>query len=172
MKMKKITAFTIAAIMALGMTACGDNTEKTSEKEQESKTSVAETQNENSAGDNSISEEVREDLLKAANNNAKLGYTAVAEYLADMETQGRISEANEQEAADFAIKELGSNGNISGSLGVRFDGSDDYGFINFTVQFRTDEDITVIGQYPEPAQSLDDIPAWAANAEASFKTAE
>ncbi|SFC03035.1 hypothetical protein [Ruminococcus albus] len=164
--MKKITAFTIAAIMALGMTACGD-TEKSAEKEQASKSAAANDEN----SDNSISEEVREDLLKAANNNAKLGYTAVAEYLADMETQGRISEATEQEAADFAIKELGSNGNISGTVGVRFDGSDDYGFLNFTVQFRADEDSTVIGQYPEPAQSVDDIPAWAANAEASY-TAE
>ena len=163
--MKKITAYTIAVIMAMSITACGD-TDKSSAKKQESKSSAA------ASDENSISEKKREDLLKAANTDAKTGYNAVAEYLADMETEGRLSEATEQEAAKIAAESISSYGNINGTVGVRFDEPGDYGFLNFTVQFRADEDSTVIGQYPDPAQSIDDIPEWSAKAEASCEISE
>lgn len=175
--MKRTTALITAAVMALCMTACGDATEKTSEKKQESKTSATESQEENSANDNSESKTSREDLLKAANNNAQTGYNAVAEYLADLETQGKLSDAKEQEAVEVAVKELSVRkdfierynlSEINATVGVTIDINEG----SFMVQFRTENDCSIIGQYPNPAQSLDDIPEWSAKTEASFKTAE
>ena len=168
--MKKITAFTIAAIMALGMTACGDTTEKASEKEQESKATTVESQEENN--ENSVNEISKDELLKSANGNAKTGYNAVAEYLVDLDTQGKIAEATEQAAAECAAKEISLNDGISGTVGVSFEKSEDYDFLNFTVQFRADEDSTIIGQYPDAAHELEEIPQWSAKAEVPCKTAE
>ena len=162
--MKRTTALITAAVMALCMTACGDAKDKPEKEDSSSAVAAAPEEKGTTLSD--------EEILKKAIGCAKVGYNAVAEYLADMETQGRISEATEQEALDLALKELEGYCDINGTVGVRFDEMDDNGFFNFTVQFRTDEDITVIGQYPNPAQSLDDIPEWSAKTEASFKTAE
>ena len=45
---------------------------------------------------------VKKSRLKTANGNAKTAYNAVSEYLADLETQGLIGDADEGDAASVA----------------------------------------------------------------------
>ncbi|SFC02993.1 hypothetical protein [Ruminococcus albus] len=158
--MKKITAFAAAVIMALSITACIDK-EKSPTNEQESISSVAESQDENS-------ETSREDLLKEVNLAAEMGYNLTSEYLADMESMENLSEETKQEAAEnlalvFTYYERVFPG---GTVGICFDNNEEF---SFTVQFRADEDSSVIGQYPDPAQSLDDMPEWSEKTDISCK---
>ncbi len=163
--MKRTTALITAVVIALGMTACSKDKDKPAEET--SSAAAAASQEENSG--TSLSDE---EILKKANGCTKTGYNAVAEYLADLETQGRISEATEQEATERALKELENNCDINGTVGVRFDEADDYGFLNFTVQFRSADKPEIVGQYPEPAQTPEDSPAWNVNAEGECSASE
>ncbi|ADU23283.1 hypothetical protein [Ruminococcus albus] len=163
--MKRTTALITAAVIALGMTACSKDKDKPAEET--SSAAAAASQEENSG--TSLSDE---EILKKANGCTKTGYNAVAEYLADLETQGRISEATEQEATERALKELENNCDINGTVGVRFDEANDYGFLNFTVQFRSADKPEIVGQYPDPAQTPEDSPAWNVNAEGECSASE
>ncbi|MBQ8967211.1 MAG: type II secretion system protein [Ruminococcus sp.] len=102
---------------------------------------------------------VKKSRLKTANGNAKTAYNAVAEYLADMETQGLIGSATEADAKTSAEAELSTNGNGSGQVAVQFDDLTAAN-PNFTVQWRRADDDDIVGQYPDPAQSVDTCPAW------------
>ena len=180
--MKKFTAFAAAVIMALSMTACIDKEkssakeqesssnekaeqtvvdEKRSEEEQERISSAAESQDENS-------ETLREDLLKQANLAAKMGYKLASKKLADMETTGKLSAAAEQEVTEALTIGFTYYERVfpSGTVSICFDNNEEF---SFTVQFRADEDSSVIGQYPDPAQSLEDMPKWSENADISCK---
>ena len=152
--------------MALCMTACGDAKDKPASAKEDASSSSAAVQEEKGT---TLSDE---EILKKANGCAKTGYNAVAEYLADMETQGRISEATEPEAAERALKELDGNCDINGTVGIRFDEMDDNGFFNFTVQFRSADKPEIVGQYPDPAQTPEDSPAWDVNAENECSASE
>ena len=164
--MKRTTALITAAVMALCMTACGDNKDKPASAKEDASSASAAVQEEKGT---TLSDE---EILKKANGCAKTGYNAVAEYLADMETQGRISEATEQEAAERALKELDGNCDINGTVGIRFDEMDDNGFFNFTVQFRSADKPEIVGQYPDPAQTPEDSPAWNVKAENECSASE
>ena len=155
-----------AAVTALCMTACGDAKDKPASAKEDASSSSAAVQEEKGT---TLSDE---EILKKANGCAKTGYNAVAEYLADMETQGRISEATEPEAAERALKELDGNCDINGTVGIRFDEMDDNGFFNFTVQFRSADKPEIVGQYPDPAQTPEDSPAWDVNAENECSASE
>lgn len=102
---------------------------------------------------------VKKSRLKTANGNAKTAYNAVAEYLADQETQGLIASATTDAAKESAEAELSTNGNGSGEVAVTFD---DLTAANptFTVQWRRAAGDEIIGQYPDPAQKVEDCPAW------------
>ena len=162
--MKRTTALITAAVMALCMTACGDAKDKPEKEDSSSAVAAAPEEKGTTLSD--------EEILKKAIGCAKVGYNAVAEYLADMETQGRISEATEQEALDLALKELEGYCDINGTVGVRFDEMDDNGFFNFTVQFRSADKPEIVGQYPDPAQTPEDSPAWNVNAEGECSASE
>lgn len=162
--MKKTTALITAAVMALCMTACGDAKDKPEKEDASSAVAAAPEEKATTLSD--------EEILKKANGCTKTGYNAVAEYLADLETQGRISEATEQEALDLALKELEGYCDINGTVGVRFDEANDYGFLNFTVQFRSADKPEIVGQYPDPAQTPEDSPAWNVNAESECSASE
>ena len=164
--MKRTTALITAAVMALCMTACGDNKDKPASAKEDSSSASAAAPEEKGT---TLSDE---EILKKAIGCAKVGYNAVAEYLADMETQGRISEATEQEAAERALKELDGNCDINGTVGIRFDEMDDNGFFNFTVQFRSADKPEIVGQYPDPAQTPEDSPAWNVKAENECSASE
>ncbi len=156
--MKKITAFTIAAIMALGMTACGDTEKKSAGAQQDAKAAAQ--------GENGGSKTSREDMLKTANGNAKTAYNMVAEYLADLETEGRLSEATEQEAAKFAVEELSSStsGGIVGVKLVDIDTDSPY----FCVLWRESNSTDIIGRYPDAASSPDEHIEWDVGAEREY----
>ena len=155
--MKRTTAFITAAVMALCMSACGDAKDKP-EKEDASSASAASQEEKGST----LSDE---EILKKANGYAKTGYNAVAEYLADMETQGKLSTATEEEAAEFAARELGYN-DSTGIVGVTFDG-DLTESPDFHVLWREKENSGIIGRYPDPPQSPDEQIDWDAAAEMS-----
>jgi type IV pilus assembly protein PilA len=99
---------------------------------------------------------VKKSRLKTANGNAKTAYNAVAEYLADQETQGLIASASETAAKSSAEAELSTNGEGSGVVGVQF--AEDMTVANpeFLVQWRRTGNDPITGQYPDPAQSVAD----------------
>lgn len=97
---------------------------------------------------------VKKSRLKTANGNAKTAYNAVAEYLADQETQGLLSSATEADAEASASAELSTNGTGSGEVGVAF-GDMTVANPTFTVQWRRAGGDEIIGQYPDPAQSVE-----------------
>ena len=101
---------------------------------------------------------VKKSRLKTANGNAKTAYNAVAEYLADQETQGLLSSASAADAKTSAENELSTNGTGSGEVGVAF-GDLTAANPTFTVQWRRASGDEIIGQYPDPAQSVDDAQA-------------
>lgn len=101
---------------------------------------------------------VKKSRLKTANGNAKTAYNAVAEYLADQETQGLLSSASTDAAKDSAEAELSTNGSGSGEVGVSFGSLTDAN-PTFTVQWRRAASDEIIGQYPDPAQSVEDAQA-------------
>ena len=156
--MKRTTALITAAVIALGMTACSKDKDKPAEET--SSAAAAASQEENSG--TSLSDE---EILKKANGCAKTGYNAVAEYLADLETQGKLSIATEEEAAEFAARELGYI-DSTGIVGVTFDG-DLTESPDFHVLWRENENSGIIGRYPAPPQSPDEQIDWDAAAEMS-----
>lgn len=155
--MKRTTALITAAVMALCMTACGDAKDKPASAKEDASSSSAAAQDGESS--NELSDE---ELIKGANACAKTGYNAVVEYLADLDVEGKISEATEQGALEKALKEIDDIGEIAGTVGVRFDDTEYY---TFTVQFRMADNPEIIGQYPEPPQSVGECPEWNVNAE-------
>ena len=70
---------------------------------------------------------VKKSRLKTANGNAKTAYNAVAEYLADQETQGKLADASPEDAKTSAEAELSTNG--SGKVMFHIDSW--YDFIDF-----------------------------------------
>ena len=146
--MKKITAFTIAAIMALGMTACGDTEKKSAGAQQDAKAAAQ--------GENGGSKTSREDMLKTANGNAKKAYNAVAVYFADMETMGKLSEVTEQNAADEAADMLDGY-DMGGMIGVTIT---DLENVRFEVFWRESEDSNIVGRYIDAPRSVEDCPEW------------
>lgn len=110
---------------------------------------------------------VKKSRLKTANGNAKTAYNAVAEYLADQETQGKLASASTDAAKTSAENELKTNGNGSGEVYVGFEGSPvDFGKTEsdafFFTQWGRSSSDDIIGQYPDPAQKVDDehLPTW------------
>jgi len=98
---------------------------------------------------------VKKSRLKTANGNAKTAYNAVAEYLADQETQGLLASASEDAAKTSAEAELSTNGSGKGIVVVAF--ADDFKTAanpKFGVQWHKEEGDKIIGQYPNPAQSV------------------
>ena len=98
---------------------------------------------------------VKKSRLKTANGNAKTAYNAVAEYLADKETQGEIEDATEGEAAQLAATELSTNGKGAGEVAVDFVDEMTVANPKFTVQWRKGSGDDIIGQYPDPAQTVE-----------------
>jgi type IV pilus assembly protein PilA len=96
---------------------------------------------------------VKKSRLKTANGNAKTAYNAVAEYLADQETQGLLASASAADAKTSAENELSTNGTGSGEVGVAF-GDLTAANPTFTVQWRRASGDEIIGQYPDPAQDV------------------
>ena len=99
---------------------------------------------------------VKKSRLKTANGNAKTAYNAVAEYLADKETQGVLTDATQTNIAgakSSAEAELSTNGNGSGEVAVAFG---DLTAANpvFGVQWARTENDEIVGQYPNPPQSV------------------
>ncbi|WP_024858549.1 prepilin-type N-terminal cleavage/methylation domain-containing protein [Ruminococcus albus] len=103
---------------------------------------------------------VKKSRLKTANGNAKTAYNAVAEYLADQETQGLIASASEATAKQSAEDELSTNGEGSGEVAVQF--ADDMTVANpeFTVQWHRAAGDEIVGQYPDPAYEVADTPTY------------
>ncbi|MBE6867856.1 MAG: prepilin-type N-terminal cleavage/methylation domain-containing protein [Ruminococcus albus] len=103
---------------------------------------------------------VKKSRLKTANGNAKTAYNAVAEYLADQETQGLIASASATDAKTSAEAELSTNGEGSGEVAVKF--AEDMTVANpeFTVQWRREDGDPIVGQYPDPSQKVADCPQW------------
>jgi type IV pilus assembly protein PilA len=108
---------------------------------------------------------VKKSRLKTANGNAKTAYNAVAEYLADQETQGKLADASDTDAKSSAENELKTNGSGAGEVYVGFEGDPvDFGKENSTAFFftqwgRSSTD-DIIGQYPDPAQKVNEVPGW------------
>ncbi|WP_294483661.1 type II secretion system protein [uncultured Ruminococcus sp.] len=98
---------------------------------------------------------VKKSRLKTANGNAKTAYNAVAEYLADRETQGLLEdESTTTDAAKTSAEaELSTNGNGSGEVRVAFG---DLTAANpvFGVQWARTANDEIVGQYPNPPQTV------------------
>lgn len=115
---------------------------------------------------------VKKSRLKTANGNAKTAYNAVAEYLADQETQGKLAGASDADAKTSAENELKTNGSGAGEVFVGFQGDPvDFGkegsdAFFFTQWGRSSAD-EIVGQYPDPAQKVEKVPTWG-----TFKSAE
>lgn len=107
---------------------------------------------------------VKKSRLKTANGNAKTAYNAVAEYLADQETEGLLQDTastTEDNAKKSAEAELSTNGKGSGEVYVKF--ADDFRTANnpeFGCQWHRADGDEVVGQYPNPAQKVADAPTW------------
>jgi len=105
---------------------------------------------------------VKKSRLKTANGNAKTAYNGVSEYLADMETQGTLGDATVGNAKSSAEAELSTNGDGSGEVAVIFE-TDDLSTLDnprYAVQWRRGSSDEIVGQYPNPAQKVDDCPDW------------
>ena len=101
---------------------------------------------------------VKKSRLKTANGNAKTAYNAVAEYLADQETQGLLASASEGAAKSSAEAELSTNGNGSGEVAVKFGTMTDANPA-FGVQWHKASGDKIVGQYPNPPQTVADSQA-------------
>ena len=107
---------------------------------------------------------VKKSRLKTANGNAKTAYNGVSEYIADLETQGNLKSADATGAISAAESELATNGD-SGKGVVWTDVSGTALAANDTttvyyVQWAKNSNDEIVGQYPNPAQKVDDCPEW------------
>lgn len=99
---------------------------------------------------------VKKSRLKTANGNAKTAYNAVAEYLADQETQGKLADASTDAAKESAEAELSTNGSGKGIVAVVFeDNFKTAANPKFGVQWHKEDSDKIVGQYPNPAQTVD-----------------
>lgn len=103
---------------------------------------------------------VKKSRLKTANGNAKTAYNAIAEYVADKETLGELSEVTNAAAAAAAIDELKSNGTDAGFVGTdvaKVAAEDAKGNETWYAQWKKTEGDEIVGQYPEAPQKVADI---------------
>lgn len=103
---------------------------------------------------------VKKSRLKTANGNAKTSYNAVAEYLADMETQGKLKSVTNDGALEEAKNALKSNGSDAGMPGTNVESvvtADDFdGTQTWYCQWKKQDGDEIVGQYPEAPQKVGD----------------
>lgn len=115
---------------------------------------------------------VKKARLKTANGNAKTGYNAVAEWVADRETQGNpvkwtssftnvdctkdnTGSGDAAEVQHLLYKALASNGNEAGVAhvaGAKINSED-----TFFVQWRKTTSDDIFGQYPQAIKDVDTL---------------
>ena len=107
---------------------------------------------------------VKKSRLKTANGNAKTAYNGVSEYIADLETQGNLKSADSTGAKAAAESELATNGesgkgvvwnNVNGA-----DLADNSKVTVYYVQWAKTSGDEIVGQYPNPAQKVDECPKF------------
>lgn len=110
---------------------------------------------------------VKSSRLKTANSNAKLCYTTAATYCADEETQGRavnysgsfscVAAGAEGDSdtgvQDAVIKALSDNGNAAGEAYLSITDNSVNG-----AQWHKTSDDAIVGQYPNPAEDVENCP--------------
>ncbi|SEK52355.1 type II secretion system protein [Ruminococcus albus] len=103
---------------------------------------------------------VKKSRLKTANGNAKTAYNAIAEYVADLETEGNLTSVDNGEAATAAKEELASNGTGAGVVATDVEKVKTDGTAVWYAQWKKTDGDEIIGQYPEAPSKIADIPAW------------
>lgn len=115
---------------------------------------------------------VKSSRLKTANSNAKLVYTTASSVAAEMETKGTPlgsgkftivcstaygDESKGNDALESAVKDaLADNGDAAGGALVQVG---EKGNIEGTQWHKTSKD-EIVGQYPNPADDVDNCPIW------------
>lgn len=94
---------------------------------------------------------VKKSRLKTANGNAKTAYNAIAEYVADKETEGKLTDVDNGEAASIAKDELASNGTNAGEVATDVEKvkNDTTGTAVWYAQWKKTAGDEIVGQYPE-----------------------
>ena len=107
---------------------------------------------------------VKKSRLKTANGNAKTAYNGVSEYIADLETQGKLTDADSAKAKSAAESELATNGESGkGVVWTDVNGTalaDNSKTTVYYVQWAKTSSDEIVGQYPNPAQKVDDCPEF------------
>ena len=97
---------------------------------------------------------VKKSRLKTANGNAKTAYNAIAEYIADQETQGELQAITNAAAVTSAEAALASNGGDAGHVNTDVEGvKTDSNFV-WHAHWRKGDNDTIIGQYPEAPKTV------------------
>ncbi|MBO4866721.1 MAG: type II secretion system protein [Ruminococcus sp.] len=101
---------------------------------------------------------VKKSRLKTANGNAKTAYNAIAEYVADLETEGNLASVDNGEAASIAEDELASNGNGAGLVATDVEKviTDTTGTVVWYAQWKKTSGDEIVGQYPEAPSKVGD----------------
>lgn len=101
---------------------------------------------------------VKKSRLKTANGNAKTAYNAIAEYIADLETEGKLSTCTNDAAITAAEDELASNGTGSGHVATDVEKvkTDTDGTTVWHAQWRKEDTDEIIGQYPDAPSKVDE----------------
>ena len=92
---------------------------------------------------------VKKSRLKTANGNAKTAYNAVAEYVTDQETLGKLSDVDDDTAIAGAKSALANNGTDAGLVATDVAKVKDDGDYTWHVQWKKESGDEMIGQYPE-----------------------
>ena len=106
--------------------------------------------------------------LKTANSNAKTAYNIVAEYLADMETQGYSpDEVLYEEGGEIDCTSVSYSNKLSEKISEYFSEYDSGGMVyigtfedGFFVQWKAYSDSEVVGQYPNPNGDVNNQYTW------------
>ena len=92
---------------------------------------------------------VKKSRLKTANGNAKTAYNAIAEYLAEEETQGNLTNVDNDSCVSAATSALAANGGDAGVVATDADGvASNVNFVWHTQWIKTNGD-EIVGQYPD-----------------------
>ena len=97
---------------------------------------------------------VKKSRLKTANGNAKTAYNAIAEYLAEEETQGNLTNVDNGKCISAATSALAANGGDAGVVDTDAEGvADNVNYVWHAQWIKTNGD-EIVGQYPDAPKDV------------------
>lgn len=152
--MKKLLLLILSAVMlTMCLTACGDNS------------STADSSSSSTADSGSSSEQDNTEMLKTANENAKLAFNTANNYIWDLVAEGQpvdpleytgpVDKIPDDNAVGKEVKAaLKKEGIENGYISISIDKKGDEDPSNYT-QWSETKDSSLVGQYPDPPKTVD-----------------